>query len=171
MIAQAVAMAIGDEAALISYCGADYLTVLTAIAGNEGTQYSYRYAQIAEVADVAVGAVVGYDGARLAELRAGTFAVLQQLIGRVPSIPDETEAGEYYLDSVGVRSEFRGCGVGQALVAAFCEKVFAEGHECVGLIVDDDNPQAEKLYTALGFVRVGTRQFFGHTMWHLQREK
>lgn len=169
VIARAVAMAIGDEAALRAYCGDDYLAVLTEIARREGTQYSWQYALVAEVEGVTAGAVVGYDGALLAALREGTFAVLREQIGRTPTIPDECEAGEVYLDSVGVLPAFRGIGVGRALVAAFCEKAFTEGHERVGLIVDYANPTAEKLYTALGFERVGTKQFFGHRMWHLQR--
>lgn len=169
MIARAVAMAIGDEAALRAYCGDDYLAVLTEVARRKGTQYSWQYALVAEAEGVQAGAVVGYDGALLAALREGTFAVLREQIGRTPTIPDECEAGEVYLDSVGVLPAFRGLGVGRALVAAFCEKAFTEGHERVGLIVDDANPTAEKLYTALGFERVGTKQFFGHRMWHLQR--
>ena len=87
----------------------------------------------------------------------------------IPVVADETEAGEYYLDSVGVLPEFRGCGVGQALVTAFCDRAFAEGHERVGLIVDCENPNAERLYTSLGFERIGRKRFFGHDMWHLQR--
>lgn len=169
VIAKVVAMAIGDEVALRAYCGDDYLAVLTEIARREATQYSWQYALVAEVEGAQAGAVVGYDGALLGELRAGTFAVLQEQIGRTPTIPDECEAGEVYLDSVGVLPEFRGLGVGRALVATFCEKAFTEGHERVGLIVDYANPQAEKLYTALGFERVGTKQFFGHRMWHLQK--
>ncbi len=169
MIAKAVAMAIGDEAALRNYCGDDYLAVLTEIARREGTQYSFVCGLVAEVEGVEAGAIVGYDGALLGALREGTYAVIRERIGRTPTIPDETEAGEVYLDSVGVLPEFRGLGVGRVLVAAFCEKAFAEGHERVGLIVDFDNPQAEKLYASLGFERVGTKQFFGHKMWHLQR--
>ena len=96
--------------------------------------------------------------------------MLLERIGRVPNILDETGRGEYYLDSIGVLPEFRGLGVGRALVEAFCNKVFAEGHERVGLMVDYDNPQAEKLYISLGFERVGTRLLFKHNMWHLQRK-
>lgn len=171
VIARVVAMAIGDEQALRAYCGDDYLAVLTEVARREATQYSWQYAFVAEVAGEVAGAIVGYDGARLGELREGTFAVLRERVGRVPQIADETEAGEYYLDSVGVLPKFRGHGVGGALIAAFCENAYAEGHACVGLIVDNDNPQAENLYSALGFERVGRRIFFGHQMWHLQRNR
>ena len=171
VVAKTVAMAIGDEVALRNYCGEEYLAVFAEIARREATQYSWQYALVAEVDGEVAGAIVGYDGARLNELREGTFAVLRERLERVPVVADETEAGEYYLDSVGVQPEFRGRGVGRALVAAFCDKAFAEGHERVGLIVDYDNPNAEKLYASLGFVRVGTKQFFGHQMWHLQRVK
>ncbi|MBQ3209226.1 MAG: GNAT family N-acetyltransferase [Alistipes sp.] len=167
-IARAVAMAIGDKEALHAYCGDDYMAVLTQIAATKGTQYSWQYALVAEVDGTAAGAVVGYDGDDLQLLREGTFAIVRQLTGRVPNIANETEGGEYYLDSVGVLPEFRGLNVGRTLVREFCNKVFATQHNCVGLIVDSNNPQAEKLYTSLGFERVGTRLFFGHRMWHLQ---
>lgn len=171
VIARAVAMAIGDEGALRNYCGDDYLVVLTEIARRENTQYSWKCALVTEVEGVVAGAIVGYDGALLGELREGTYVVIQERIGRTPTIPDETEAGEFYLDSVGVLPEFRGLGIGRALVGALAEKAFAEGHKQVGLIVDFGNPQAEKLYASLGFERVGTKLFFGHKMWHLQKRK
>ena len=146
VIAHAVAMAIGDETALCNYCGEDYMAVLKDIAAADATQYSWRYALVAEVDGAAIGAVVGYDGGELMALRNGTFEVLKRSIARVPNIVDETEAGEYYLDSVGVLPQYRGLGVGRALVAAFCDKALAEGHERVGLIVDCDNPNAETLW-------------------------
>ncbi|MBR7183936.1 MAG: GNAT family N-acetyltransferase, partial [Alistipes sp.] len=61
-------------------------------------------------------------------------------------------------------------GVGAALIRALCNRAATEGHSRVGLIVDNINPQAERLYTSLGFKRVGSRQFLGHQMWHLQQE-
>ncbi|MBO7300919.1 MAG: GNAT family N-acetyltransferase [Tidjanibacter sp.] len=170
IIAQAVAMAIGDESALRAYCGDDYLAVLGEIAYRKGTQYSWERALVAEVNGVVAGAIVGYDGAELQQLREGTFEVLRELVGRTPNIVDETEAGEYYLDSVGILPQFRGLGVGRKLVDSFCQKVFEEGHRCVGLIVDFANPTAESLYASLGFVRKNPCTFFHHQMWHLQRE-
>lgn len=170
VIAQAVVLAIGDEVTLRSYCGDDYVAVLAEIARRDATQYSWRNALIAEVDGVAAGAILGYNGAQLRALRNGTFTVLLERIGRVPNILDETGRGEYYLDSISVFPQFRGLGVGCALVEAFCNKAFAAGHDCVGLIVDYDNQQAKGLYTSLGFERVGTRLFFKHQMWHLQRK-
>ncbi len=170
IIARAIAMAVGHDAAF-NYCGKDYLVVLAEIADTENTQYCWRNALIAEVGGVTAGAVVGYDGARLEQLREGTYSVLRKHFGQAPDIPDETEQGEFYLDSLGVLPEFRGQGAGRALLVALCNRAFAEGHERVGLIVDYDNPRAEALYKSLGFRRVGTRLFFGHKMWHLQKER
>lgn len=162
-------MAIDDEVALHHYCGAEYLAVLCAIARAKGTQYSWQNGLIAECEGVTAGAVVGYDGARLQELRSGTLAVIHSLTGHTPRVADETSAEEYYLDSVAVLPEFRSMGVGKVLVDAFAERAFTEGAERVGLIVDCENPHAERLYTAQGFECVGDCTFFGHRMHHLQR--
>ena len=168
LIAQAVAMAIGDEVALQSYCGKDYLTVLSEIVTQKGTQYYWQSALVAEFEGIVAGAIVGYDGAHLHTLRDGTLSILQKRIGRTPIIADETEAGEYYLDSLAVFPQFRGLGIGRALIEDLCALAFATGHKRVGLLVDFDNPRAEQLYTSLGFSRVGEKMFLGHRMWHLQ---
>lgn len=170
VVARAVAMAIGDVPTLTEYCGEDYLAVLRAIVLTPNTQYSWHNALVAEVGGIVQGAIVGYDGALLGVLREGTFALLRDKVGRTPRISDETEVGEYYLDSIAVEPEFRSCGVGRALILSLCDRAAAEGHSRVGLIVDCSNPQAERLYSSLGFERVGERIFFGHQMWHLQKK-
>lgn len=163
LIAAAVCMAVGYDTSHPIY------PVFLTLAASERAQYSYRNALIAEVDGTAAGAIVGYDGAMLHELRQPIYPLLEQHLGSVPHIEDETEAGEYYLDSLGVLPQFRGMGVGAMLLNAMSNKAFAEGHARVGLIVDFDNPRAERLYTSLGFRRVGTRPFLGHQMWHLQK--
>lgn len=170
IIAQVVAMAIGDEETLKNYCGENYLEILEKIARREYTQYSFRNALIAEIGEKVAGAIVGYDGAKLLELRKGTFDVIKTHLGFSPNIEPETSAGEFYLDSVAVFSKFRGSGIGKCLISALCHKVFSEGHKAIGLLVDFENPDAEKLYHSIGFVRVNTTTFFGHKMWHLQKK-
>lgn len=162
LIATAVCMAVGYDREHPIY------PVFRELAAREVAQYSYRNALIAEIDGVAAGAIVGYDGARLQELREPIFPLLEKHLGGSLQIEDECEAGEFYLDSLGVLPHFRGLGVGAQLLMAMSHRAFSEGHERVGLIVDVDNPRAERLYTSLGFRRVGTRQFLGHKMWHLQ---
>lgn len=165
LIAQVVCMAVGYDTSHPIY------PVFLTLAQSEHTQYSYRNTLIGEVDGCAAGALVGYDGAMLNELRKPIFPLLEQHLGTVPNIEDETEAGEFYLDSLGVLQKFRGRGVGQALITAYCDKAFAQGFERVGLIVDYDNSEAERLYLSLGFERVGSRPFLGHQMWHLQKHR
>ena len=121
-IAQAVAMAIGDEQSLQQYCGEDYLSVLTAVAVSSNTQYSWRRALILEYEGLPAGAVVAYDGADLEKLRKATLDIIQKRTGKRPNIADETQAGEYYLDSIAILPPFRGKGLSKALLQTFCEK-------------------------------------------------
>jgi ribosomal protein S18 acetylase RimI-like enzyme len=170
LIARVVAFAIGDAETLQSYCGENYLCVLTEVAAQEETLYSWCHTLVAEVDGSVAGAIIGYDGALLKELHRKTFAVINELTGLTPTLPNETEAGEYYLDSVAVLPEFRNIGVGRVLIESLYRRAKSEGHSRFGLIVDHDNPAAERLYINLGFTRVGVKEFFGHQMWHLQRK-
>lgn len=170
LIAYVVAAAIGEEA-VQNYCGEQYLAVLKEIVETPQTQYSYQFALVAELDGVKVGGIVGYDGGLLYPLREKTLEIIHRYNPGLRVHSDETESGEFYLDSIGVLPEYRGCGVGGALIQAMCECAFNAGHSLVGLIVDVHNPRAEKLYQSQGFVRCGKREFFAHEMWHLQKRK
>ena len=167
VIAQAVAMAIGEET-VVKYCGADYLTALEAAASAEDTQYSYRNALVAEVDGEAAGAVVGYDGAKLAPLRERTLSIVRKYNKDLTVIDNETQAGEFYIDSLGVLPQFRRNGIGKRLLVAMIGKGLALGYGKVGLIVDFENPDAASLYSQCGFQPVGEKSFYGHKMHHMQ---
>lgn len=142
--------------------------VFVKLAARTDAQYSYCNALVAEAGGKVVGAIVGYDGARLYELRAPLQAMIVEKTGRTIDIEDETGAGEFYIDSLAVLPQYRGCGIGSKLLCAMREKAFAAGFSRVGLLVDVENPNAEALYTSLGFERVNPTTFLGHKMWHLQ---
>lgn len=167
IIASVIAMAIGKGSAE-EYCGKDYLHVLEEVARMEHTQYSYRHALVAEVDGASAGAIVGYDGARLQELKEQTLRIIRRYVGDLPPFEDETVPDEFYLDSVGVLPAFRRHGIGSRLLVAMRDKALSEGHRRIGLLVDFENPDAERLYLSLGFRRVESRKFIGHDMWHLQ---
>lgn len=162
LIAHAVCMAVDHDISHPIY------PVFLTLARMEHSQYSYRNTLIAEIGGKAVGALVGYDGAMLEQLRKPIFPLLKQHLGKAITIEDETEAGEFYLDSLGILPDYRGMGIGRALIATMRDKAFMEGHTRVGLIVDVDNPDAERLYLSLGFRHVGDKRFLGHDMHHLQ---
>ena len=166
LIAKVVAMAIGEESAIL-YGGENYMNVFEEIALLEDSQYSYRNAFVAEVDGSAVGAVVAYDGAELHPLRKATLEVISKHTGREMQIADETDASEFYLDSLAVLPEYRGRGVGAQLIHAVKERAFNEYNKDLGLLVDFENPDAERLYKSVGFERADVKDFLGHKMWHL----
>lgn len=147
----------------ISY--AELHETVAAIVGLPGTIYSYEHTFVAEADGRVIGAMCGYDGADYQALKQpivdalgedSEFARLQ-----------ETEAGEYYLDSVGVHPDFRGRGIGSKLFEAQIARAAEQGHSRVGLIVDVDKPEAEALYERLGFRYLDDKDFFGHKMKHM----
>ena len=80
LIAKVVGMAIGEES-MPYYCGNSWMDVITHIARQDNTQYSYRNALIAEVDGSPAGAIIGYDGAQLHVLRQPTFCRMMSNVG------------------------------------------------------------------------------------------
>lgn len=140
---------------------------MIAIATTEETIYSYENTIVAEVDGMVVGAMCAYDGADYQRLKQPIVDILGADSGFAQL--KETEAGEFYLDSVGVLPEYRGRGVASSLFEAQCERAASLGHKVAGLIVDVDKPQAEALYARLGFTYLDNKDFFGHTMKHMVR--
>lgn len=138
----------------------------------ENTLYSYRNTIVAVEGKKVCGAVNGYDGAMYEELKR---PVIEDLSGFRDSPNDfskvkETEAGEFYLDSIGVDPSMRSRGIGSMLFEAAFDRARKLGFSKVGLIVDVDKPKAEALYLRLGFTHAGLKDFFGHQMKHMQKD-
>ena len=170
IIAQVIGMGFGKDL-LRQYCGNNGLAIMESLAKKEVSQYSYHNALIAEADGQVAGGLVGYDGAQLQLLRQPTLAYIEQQTGIVPQVAEETEPGEFYLDSLAVFPKYRHQGIGTQLILAMSNKAFSEGHQRVGLLVDMNNPHAESLYTSLGFQRVNQKTLFNHQMWHMQKKR
>lgn len=178
IIADAVMDALGEELCLQiagEGCGLeDVHAVFTELAGREDSQYSWLNSRVAvDEEGRRYGVAVSYDGARLKELRRSFFRKAVEVFGwkitpeEVDALPGETADDEFYLDSLAVLPEARGKGVGAALIADARERAAAIGKP-LGLLVDDDNPNARRLYEYLGFRKVGRRNFAGVMMDHMQ---
>ncbi len=136
----------------------------------DDSQYSWRNTLKAVDKDGTVlGMVISYDGARLYELRKRFLDEFEKMNGfRIDAhMTDETEPGEWYLDSLAVFPEYRGRGIARRLIEAVREKSRVSGKP-VGLLVDKTNHRAEGLYDRLGFRTVGDRAFAGELMTHKQ---
>ena len=154
----------------------DFTRFIQAFVEADDNLYSYKYTSVAVLVsddgtEKIVGAMNGYDGAMYRTLKQ---PVLNAILESFKSGGDfaetvETEAGEFYLDSVGVDPAMRSRGIGSMLFEAMTERAIKAGFDVVGLIVDEDKPKAEALYLRLGFQTVGFRDFLGHKMKHMQK--
>ena len=79
------------------------------------------------------------------------------------TLEDETAAGELYIDTLSVREEAQGRGIGSALI----EHLKGIATQPIGLLVDVHNPAAERLYTRLGFVYTHEQNLAGGVYKHL----
>lgn len=77
---------------------------------------------------------------------------------------------EWYLDSIAVRADQRGRGIGAQLLEALPRFATRQGANKIGLSVDDANPRAKQLYLRQGFKEVGRAVISGHQYDHMQKE-
>lgn len=126
---------------------------LMEICRMDDTLYSYSNTRIAEIDGVSVGALVAYNGARYAALRAKTFGLVQQTSGMdLSRNAMETGPGEFYLDSMAILSDYRGVGIGKMLIRDRMDYALRNGFQKVTLLVDKEKPRLQRYYESLGFV-------------------
>ena len=134
----------------------------------ESNQYSYQNCWVAEKNQRVVAAVNVYDGANLPELRRPVLALIQSAFQPAFHFEDETGPGEIYIDSLAVDPSVQGQGIGSALLAFLIEKSVKRRVQTLGLLVEEDNPAAKKLYLKLGFTVKAKKRIFNKNMEHLQ---
>lgn len=170
LIARAVAMALDVDIDATDDRSVKARGIFGALASRTDSQYSYVNALKAVTPDGEIaGILVSYDGALLHSLREAFFNVVMELTGKDlrGMMSDETDAEEWYLDSLAVWPEYRHCGIGSALIKAGIAQASLAGKPA-GLLVDKEKPRTRKMYESLGFVRVGDRPFAGIMMDHLR---
>ncbi|MGB3161609.1 MAG: GNAT family N-acetyltransferase [Carnobacterium sp.] len=80
----------------------------------------------------------------------------------------ETQAGEWYLDTLVTSPEFRRQGVAAELLASLPDFVKDQGESIIGLNCDKENNSAKRLYEKMGYQKVGEREISGHQYTHMQ---
>lgn len=148
----------------------DFHRMMTHLVEMEDSQYSYRNTLVALTSSgILAGVCVAYDGGELRQLRRRFIEAAQEAFGLDYSgMADETEEGEFYVDSLAVSSNYRGKGIATELLRATIEKGIQKGIPTIGLLVDKGNPRAEELYSRVGFQYVNDSVWGGHPMKHLQ---
>lgn len=150
----------------------DFHRMMTRLVAMEDSQYSYRNTLAATTSDgMLVGILVGYDGGHLRKLRQRFLEEALLAFGiDYTGMDDETESGEFYIDSLAVSRDFRGNGIAGKLLSAAEKWAFGMGLPAVGLLCDKGNPLAERLYQKHGFQYVNDTVWGGHPMKHLQKK-
>lgn len=168
-IMDAVGVEICNDLAGQDHTLADVERLFTLLAEREDSQYSYLNTLAAVDDDgKAVGVIVSYDGALLHELRKPFFQLVKTELGRnLDNVDDETDADEFYLDTLAVLPEYRGRGIASMLLKGAVERASKAGKPA-GLLVDKENERARRLYESIGFRQVGERPFCYVMMDHLQ---
>jgi len=133
-------------------------------------QYSYSNTLVYEEQGKVFGSLNGYDGSKLADLRAPFLTYLAEHCGLINFHPEpETGPGEFYLDTISVAPELQGKGIGKQLITAGINRASAFGHEKAGLLVEVNNPGALKLYQKMGFEIESEITFIGGLYYHMIR--
>ncbi len=147
--------------------------MMIALVRRDDSQYSYRNAMVAlddnttDGHPVVAGVIVGYDGADLHRLRETFLQAAKEFLEQdFRGMDDETQAGEYYIDSLAVNESYRHQGLATLLLKKLIDQ--KGQRQPVGLLVDKGNPGAERLYRSLGFEYVNDATWGGHEMRHLQ---
>lgn len=118
-----------------------------------------------------VGVVFGYPSENEDDINKVLINLSKQSADfKQPYIPDsETNTDEWYLDSIAVNPNYQGHGIGSKLLAAVPRMALNDGKSVVGLNVDLENPDAEKLYARKGFKTVGSQMIGDHLYHHMQK--
>lgn len=135
---------------------------------RENNQYSYQNCWVVEENNEIIAAANVYNGAKLIELRKPIADYITNQLGKRFNPEDETQSGEYYIDSLGVDPKQQGKGIGSKIIRFLINKYVNENQLTLGLLVDDENPSAKKLYLKLGFKVVGEKKLVGKNLEHLQ---
>ena len=141
---------------------------LTQLVREQGNQYSYDNNWLIEQDGEVVASALIYDGSKLAELRKPVAKIVTEQFGRDFNPEDETQAGEFYIDCIGVHPSQQGKGLGSKILLHLIEEYVHKQEQVLGLLVDDDNPKAKKLYERLGFKVVGEKWLMGKHLEHMQ---
>ena len=119
-------------------------------------RYSLNNTLVAEIDGEPVGSVVSFPADKQPELDGLLLAVFNKRGLNLEKLFFEGEKGSYYLCAMGVDPDFRGRGVGTALIEAARAKGRERGYDRVSLLVSSDKTRARALYERAGFSVIET---------------
>ncbi|SEA37433.1 GNAT family N-acetyltransferase [Psychroflexus halocasei] len=136
---------------------------------SETSLYSYKNSFVALINQKVVGILVGYDGKKHKKLQENLVLHLSENYSFKGQLNPETREGEFYIDALSVNHNYRGQKIGSQLIS-FAEQ-YAQKNQIknIGLLVDEENPAAKRLYSRLGFNYTHMVNLDTHAYEHLQK--
>ena len=124
--------------------------------------YSCENSIIAEADGISVGCIISYDGCNYAALRKRTFDILYEESGiDLRGNPMETVPGEYYLDCMALKHEYRGKGIGHLLMKAAMAQGKKIGIKKFTLLAEKKHERLVEYYSQIGFIPKTNMYAFG----------
>jgi ribosomal protein S18 acetylase RimI-like enzyme len=133
--------------------GVDPLAYGRERAARETGNFSFRNAWLAEVDGQVASCLLGYPAAFEPEpIEPGTPPIFVPLLELEALAP-----GSWYLNVLATYPQFRGRGLGSALLAKTEEVTRLAGRSTISLIAEDTHQDALRLYRGKGFTEVARR--------------
>lgn len=163
-ISDAPFIAMGMIGALMIESTPEFLDFLaTNICANDNTLYSWRNSHIVQSNGEDVGVLIAYNGENYLNMRSVTAQICDD---KLPfdflKQEPETIPGEFYIDSLWIKSEMRGNGLGTKVLLETIKLGKQKNLNSVTLVADFENHRALALYEGLGFVKQQILHLFGH---------
>ena len=135
---------------------------------QEDNQYSYQNCWVVCNNNQIIGAINIYNGDDLHALRMPITNYLKTNFNREIIIDDETQAGEYYIDTFGIKANQQGKGIGSMLLQFIIDEFVHQRNRTLGLLVEKENRAAQRLYEKLGFIYQSDKNLVGKQLEHMQ---
>jgi len=122
------------------------------LAAREGS-FSYRHCAVAEAGGAVVGVAHAYPADWMRSIDRSYLPADRR--AHIASFEAAQDWGSYFLSSLAVAEEWRGRGIGAALLARAEERGRTGGHDRLTLHAWADNAPARRFYARHGFVEAG----------------
>jgi len=134
------------------------------VCSRSDTLYSWTNTRIIEVDGIVAGGLISYDGGFYSAARQRTWRAFWTSDDPVvlDNVAAECAPEDYYLDSLAVKPEFRGLGLGKRLIHDGIDIARRRGFQTVSLIAEESRERLVRHYEGLGFKIYGRMDFFGH---------
>ncbi|MEN8075368.1 GNAT family N-acetyltransferase [Clostridioides difficile] len=168
-----------DDPAHVWGCGnkKEVLNRIKWLVESDGSRYSYNNVKVAEFNGKVCGAIILIRGNDLSRLDLVTSIRLIKYIkgirNRIKFLKDiilelnfnECEENEFYIANLATLEEYRGMGIGKALIKLAEENAKKEGYTSCSLLAKDKG--VKSFYEKLDFVFEKEEPFYSHILYRM----